>query len=166
MAKVTAIKSKNKSKSKSSSNSSAALAKQLALVLSDTYVLAVKTHGYHWNVTGPSFGSLHTLFEQQYAALIINADDIAERIRTFGYYPDGSMDSFTQNTVVKEASTKQLSAEGMLKDLYKSYDSMRERMVEAEDLADDLDDLATQDLMTQQIREHDKVMWMLKSHYE
>lgn len=168
MAKVTAIKNKSKSKPNSNavSNAKATMAKQLALVLSDTYVLAVKTHGYHWNVTGPSFGSLHAMFEEQYNALTTSADDVAERIRALGFSPDGSMDSFLQNTVVPEASTKHLSAENMLKDLHNSYEVKRDRLLEAEQISDEIDDIVTQDLLTQQLREHDKTMWFIRSHLE
>ncbi|MDX9690427.1 MAG: DNA starvation/stationary phase protection protein [Alphaproteobacteria bacterium] len=156
---------KNKS-GKGSLNAQAVMAKQLALILSNTYVLAVKTHGYHWNVMGPSFGALHALFEAQYNALILSADAIAERIRALGMMPDGSMDSFLQNTVIKEAGTKPLSANAMLKDLHASYEQLRERLVATEDLADDMDDLVTQDMITQQLSANDKTMWMLRAHAE
>lgn len=169
MTKVTSIK-KTKSKSKSNanaeSNASAAVAQNLAKLLSDTYVLAVKTHGYHWNVTGPNFNSLHTQFEAQYAALIINADDVAERIRALGYFPDGSMDSFTQNSSITEAGTKPLNSQDMLKDLYASYEILREQLLQTEQQANDVDDIVTVDLVTQQVRENDKTMWMIKSQYE
>jgi starvation-inducible DNA-binding protein len=156
---------KNKA-GKGSSNAQSVMAKQLALVLSDTYVLAVKTHGYHWNVMGPNFGPLHALFEAQYNALILSADAIAERIRALGLMPDGSMDSFLQNTVIKEAGTKPLTANAMLKDLHASYVLLRERLVATEELADDIDDLVTQDIMTQQVSANDKTMWMLRAHTE
>lgn len=162
MAKTTSPKTK----SKQGSNAQSAMAKQLALVLSDTYVLAVKTHGYHWNVMGPNFGPLHALFEQQYNALVLAADAVAERIRALGFMPDGSMDAFLQNTVIKEAGPKPITANAMLKDLLASYEAMRERMVETEDLADDVDDLVTQDLMTQQLSANDKTMWMIRAHIE
>lgn len=148
------------------SNSTTAMAKQLALVLSDTYVLAVKTHGYHWNVMGPNFASLHAFFSEQYNALFDAADDIAERIRALGMMPDGSMDSFLQNTVIKEAGTKQLSANAMLKDLLESHKLLRDRCLEAEELADDIDDVVTQDMMVGRAAWHDKTMWMIRSHID
>lgn len=161
MAKTTAPK---KDSASSKSNAKVAMAKQLALVLSDTYVLAVKTHGYHWNVTGPNFASLHEFFSQQYNALYQAADEIAERIRALGMMPDGSMDAFLQNTVIKEAGTKPLTANAMLKDLLASHQQIRDRLVAAEDLADDIDDIVTQDMMVGRIAEHDKTMWMIRSH--
>ena len=165
MAKAKMTKAKTASKSSDSkSNSAVAMAKQLALVLSDTYVLAVKTHGYHWNVVGPNFGPLHAFFSEQYLALFEAADDIAERIRALGLMPDGSMDSFLQNTVIPEAGTKMLSETDMLKDLLASNTLLRDRLVEAEQLADDIDDVVTQDMMVTRLAAHEKMMWMIRSH--
>jgi len=66
------------------SNAKAAVADALAHLLADTYTLAFKTHGYHWNVVGPHFTMLHEMFGGQYAALYEAADEIAERIRALG----------------------------------------------------------------------------------
>ncbi len=145
-------------------NEKAAMARQLALILSDTYVLAVKTHGYHWNVRGESFGALHALFGQQYEALLAAADEIAERIRALGLMPDGSMDSFLQNTVIREAGPKPLTAKAMLKDLADSHKLLRDRLAEAEELADEIDDVVTQDMMVSRMAAHEKTIWMLRSH--
>lgn len=146
------------------SNSTTAMAKQLAMVLSDTYVLAVKTHGYHWNVMGPNFAELHTFFGAQYEAMFEAADDIAERIRALGMMPDGSMESFLDNTVIKEAGVKPLTANAMLKDLLESHKALRDRCAAAEELADDIDDVVTQDMMVGRMAYHDKTMWMIRSH--
>ncbi len=152
------------SKKASKSNVNVVMAKQLALVLSDTYVLAVKTHGYHWNVMGPSFQALHALFEAQYNELIAAADEIAERIRALGMMPDGSMDAFLQNTAIKEAGTKPLSAKEMLKNLMESHKILRDRLVDTENLADEIDDVVTQDLAVGRMAAHEKTVWMLRSH--
>ena len=163
----TASKQKAPAKTKAApakSNSAVAMAKHLALILSDTYVLMVKTHGYHWNVTGPEFASLHAFFGAQYEALFEACDEIAERIRSLGMMPDGSMDSFLQNTVIKEAGTKPMTSTAMLKDLLESHKLIRGRLEEAEQLADDIDDLVTQDMMVGRLAYHDKTMWMIRSH--
>ncbi|MDD3183257.1 MAG: DNA starvation/stationary phase protection protein [Alphaproteobacteria bacterium] len=167
MAKTTVSKTKAVSKTKTVSvkvDPAMAMAKQLALVLSDTYVLAVKTHGYHWNVMGPQFASLHAFFGQQYDALIKAADEIAERIRALGIMPDGSMDSFLQNTVIPEAGTKMVTANAMLKDLLDSHQLVHDRLADAEELADAIDDVVSQDLMVGRMAAHDKDMWMIRSH--
>ncbi len=145
-------------------NSNAMMAKQLALVLSDTYVLAVKTHGYHWNVVGAEFAQLHALFESQYTDLFEAADEIAERIRALGMMPDGSMDAFLQNTVVKEAGAKPLEAKAMLKDLTQTHQQVRDRIASSAEFADEIDDIASEDLLVGRLRAHDKTIWMLRSH--
>lgn len=135
-------------------------------VLADTYVLAVKTHGYHWNVTGMQFAQLHDFFGKQYEALFEAADELAERIRALGGTVDGSMAAFLKNTCLQEASGAKTSAVAMLKDLLQSHLALRARLVKAEDVADDCDDVGTQDLMVERLREHDKTIWMLRSHIE
>lgn len=142
----------------------AAMAKKLAEVLSDTYVLAVKTHGYHWNVKGIGFAGLHAFFEKQYDDLIEAADEIAERIRALGLMPDGSMEAFLQNTLIKEAGPKAISAMAMLKDLVASHQILHGRLAEVERLADETCDVVTQDLMVSRMAVHEKTLWMIRSH--
>ena len=135
-------------------------------VLSDTYVLGVKTHGYHWNVTGPFFTQLHAMFGGQYEALFEAADEIAERIRALDVPAPGSMSVFLANTAIKEAGGQKLSDEEMVADLLKGHEALRARLVKAADAADDADDSATEDLMIQRIQEHDKTIWMLRAQLD
>lgn len=148
---------------KTARNVKTSLPKLLAGVLSDTYVLLVKTHGYHWNVTGPAFYGLHKFLEEQYDALFEAADEIAERIRALGMMPDGSMDAFLQNTVIKEAGVKPLKAAAMLEDLLRSHGQIVTRWRAVEDAADHIDDLVTQDLAVGRLAFHEKTAWMLRS---
>lgn len=151
---------------KDHANSSAALAKKLNQILSDTYVLTILTHGYHWNVTGSDFSQLHLLFEGQYNALFQATDVIAERIRALGLTAEGSMAAFLENTVIKEASGKPVDAKSMLKNLHAAHVQLRDRLKETADFCEEVEDLATQDLMIQRMQEHDKTAWMLRSHLE
>ena len=82
-----------------------AIAEGLSRVLADTYILYLKTHGYHWNVTGPMFSSLHTLFETQYTDLHDAADQIAERIRAIGEYAPGNYRTYAKLTAIAESGT-------------------------------------------------------------
>ncbi len=107
-------------------NTNTQVAKHLSWVLSDTYVLMVKTHGYHWNVTGPLFPQLHTLFETQYNELFTAADEIAERIRGLNMPAPVSMDNFLNHTAVKETTTIP-SAQAMIKDLIVSNEILLAR---------------------------------------
>ena len=143
-------------------NASAQVAKHLSWVLSDTYVLMVKTHGYHWNVTGPEFRELHLLFEEQYNELFTAADEIAERIRALNVNAPVSMGDFLTHTSIKEA-TNVPKAMAMVKDLIASNENARMRIAEARAFANEVDDTASEDLMNQRLRAHDKALWMLRS---
>jgi starvation-inducible DNA-binding protein len=141
----------------------AKMAEQLARVLSDTYILAIKTHGYHWNVTGPLFPQLHAQFGSQYEALLEAADELAERIRALNIFAPGSTKAFRDNADIKEASDADLSATAMVKDLLKSHEDIRARVEKARDVADSLGDKATEDMLIGRLEDHDKTIWMLRA---
>ncbi len=150
------------SKKSSGRTSAANVAEHLIDVLSDTYLLAIKTHGYHWNVTGPLFPQLHALFGEQYEALFEAADELAERIRALDFPAPGSAEAFHDNTVVKEASGEPLTATAMVKDLLKTHEAVRDRIEEARNAADEAEDRATEDMLIGRLEAHDKIIWMLK----
>jgi len=143
--------------------SNVALIERLIDVLSDTYVLAIKTHGFHWNVTGPLFPQLHAQFGEQYEALFEAADELAERIRALDFPAPGSVATFLKNTVVKEASGQPLKGGAMVVDLLKSHEAVRDRVEEARDAADKAGDKATEDMLIGRLEAHDKIIWMLRS---
>ena len=144
-------------------NSDTQMAEHLIDVLSDTYLLMIKTHGYHWNVTGPQFHQLHLFFEEQYKQLFEAADDIAERIRALDFPAPGSTETFRDNTVLKEAGDQHLSASAMVKNLLKSHEQVRDRIEQARAFAEEIEDRASEDLMIERERAHDKTIWMLRS---
>lgn len=146
----------------SARNSNAQIAKHLAWVLSDTYVLMVKTHAYHWNVTGELFPQLHTLFETQYNELFAAADEIAERIRALNVPAPVSMKNFLEHTEVKE-TTAIPNAKAMIKDLIACNENLRARVAEAADFAGEVGDKASEDVMIARLRAHDKAIWMLRT---
>ncbi|MBI1273166.1 MAG: DNA starvation/stationary phase protection protein [Alphaproteobacteria bacterium] len=143
--------------------SGAAMVATLRRVLADTYVLAVKTHGYHWNVTGKQFVELHTLFETHYTALFLAADMVAEQIRAKGQMAPTGMKQMLDATAVKEAPAKPQDAKGMIKDLIVSHTKMVDDLKGGIDLAAETGDKASEDLLTGRLRDHDKTVWMLKS---
>ncbi|MDE1901613.1 MAG: DNA starvation/stationary phase protection protein [Alphaproteobacteria bacterium] len=149
----------------STRNSSAQVAKHLAWVLSDTYVLMIKTHGFHWNVTGELFPQLHGLFDTQYNELFAATDDIAERIRALGVQAPGSMKGFLEHTAVKETGAAP-DAMGMVKELLKYHEAARARVAEACDFAGEAGDKGSEDLLIGRLRAHDKAIWMLRSIVE
>ncbi len=144
-------------------NSSAQMAKHLLNVVSDTYLLMIKTHGYHWNVTGPLFPQLHLFLEGQYNELFLAADLIAERIRALDFFAPGSPAAFKNHTAVKDAPDQPPSAAAMLKDLLKTHEQVRMRIEEARSFADEIDDRASEDLLNGRLAAHDKMMWMIRS---
>jgi starvation-inducible DNA-binding protein len=143
-------------------NTGSQVAKHLSWVLSDTYVLMVKTHGYHWNVTGETFAQLHTLFETQYNELFDAVDEIAERIRALDDNAPVSMSDFLTHTSVKE-STGVPNAQGMIKDLIKAHENTRMRIAEACDFAGEVGDKGSEDIMVGRLKAHDKAVWILKA---
>lgn len=139
-----------------------AIAHGLSVLLADTYTLYLKTHNYHWNVTGPMFQTLHTLFETQYTELAIAVDDIAERIRALGEFAPGSYKEYAKLTSLKEADGIP-SAEDMIKDLVKGQEAIAKTARSIVPVADGASDEVTLDLLTQRMTVHEKNAWMLRS---
>ena len=137
----------------------------LEALLADSYTLYLKTHSYHWNVTGPMFTTLHTLFETQYTELALAVDEIAERIRALGAPAPGSYSQFIERATVKE-DTGVPSATDMIQNLVADQAtvvaSARKVVRAAEGETDD----ASVDLGVRRIDVHEKTAWMLRSHLE
>ena len=139
-----------------------AIAHGLSVLLADTYTLYLKTHNYHWNVTGPMFQTLHTLFETQYNELALAVDEIAERIRALGEFAPGSYKEYAKLTNLKEADGIP-SAEEMIKDLVKGQEAIAKTARSIVPVADGAADEVTLDLLTQRMTVHEKNAWMLRS---
>ncbi|MGP9801007.1 Dps family protein [Rheinheimera sp. NSM] len=139
-----------------------AIAEGLSVLLADSYTLYLKTHNYHWNVTGPMFQTLHTLFETQYNELALAVDDIAERIRALGEFAPGSYKEYAKLTSIKEADGIP-SAEEMIKDLVKGQEAIAKTARSIVPVADQAADEVTLDLLTQRMTVHEKTAWMLRS---
>lgn len=134
----------------------------LSRLLADTYTVYLKTHNYHWNVTGPHFNSLHQMFEEQYTELAVAVDDIAERIRALGAWAPGSYTEFANLATVKEASGVR-SAKEMVADLAADQATIVRTAREMLPFASEAGDEATADLLTQRIQVHEKTAWMLQA---
>lgn len=142
-----------------------AIAEGLSALLADSYTLYLKTHNYHWNVTGPMFNTLHLMFEAQYTELALAVDLIAERIRALGVYAPGSYKAFSKLSSIEE-SEKVPNATDMIADLVKGQEAVVRTARKIFPLADKADDEATADLLTQRIQLHEKTAWMLRSMLE
>ena len=139
-----------------------AIAAGLARLLADTYTLYLKTHNFHWNVTGPMFNALHLMFEQQYTELATAVDEIAERIRALGVAAPGSYAQFARLTSIAE-ETDVPSAEAMIAQLVIDQETVVRTAREVFPLADAANDEPTADLLTQRMQIHEKTAWMLRS---
>ena len=141
------------------------IARALSRVLADSYMLYLKSHNYHWNVTGEHFHSLHEQFEEQYTELAEAVDEIAERIRALGHKAPGSFKEFNQLTSIKEDTEKPKAME-MVRRLAVDNEQVIRTARQALEPAKAADDEATIDLLTQRLHTHSKTAWMLRSHLE
>ncbi len=138
------------------------IADHLSKVLADTYSLYLKTHNFHWNITGPMFNSLHVMFETQYNELWTAADVIAERIRSLDVYAPGSYTQFGKLTSIKE-ETGVPDWKEMVQQLVDGHETAARTGRAAFKAADAADDQPTADLITQRLEAHEKTAWMLRS---
>jgi len=134
----------------------------LSRLLADTYTLYLKTHNFHWNVTGPMFNTLHLMFEAQYNELALAVDLIAERIRALGLPAPGTYAAFAKLTVLKEEDGVP-NAEDMIRILVKDQEAVARTARSIFPLVDDANDQPSADLLTQRMQVHEKTAWMLRA---
>jgi starvation-inducible DNA-binding protein len=141
------------------------VAEAASRLLADSYTLYLKTHNFHWNVTGPMFTTLHTLFETQYSELALAVDEIAERIRAVGEPAPGSYSEFERLAKVKEAEGVP-KAEKMIEILVADHQTVADGARKLVEAAEQAGDQASADLGVRRIEVHEKNAWMLRSHLE
>ena len=140
----------------------AKIAQGLSRLLADTYTLYLKTHNFHWNVTGPMFQTLHLMFETQYNELALAVDLIAERIRALGYPAPGTYAEFSKLTSIKEPKGVP-AAEDMIRELVAGQEAVVKTARSVFPLVDKVNDEPSADLLTQRMQVHEKTAWMLRS---
>ncbi|MDH3431609.1 MAG: DNA starvation/stationary phase protection protein [Gammaproteobacteria bacterium] len=138
------------------------IAMGLSKLLADSYSLYLKTHNYHWNVTGPLFNTLHLMFETQYTELATAVDEIAERIRALGIKAPASYSAFSKLTKITEGSGDE-SAEEMIRQLVLGQEAVVRTARDVFPVVDEANDEPTADLLTQRMQIHEKNAWMLRS---
>jgi starvation-inducible DNA-binding protein len=138
------------------------IAEGLSHLMADTYTLYLKTHGFHWNVTGPMFNTLHLMFETQYNELWTAVDLIAERIRSLGVYAPGSYQQIGKLSSIKE-EPKVPTAEEMLAQLVAGHEAVVRTARKVFPVAEKSNDESSCDLLTQRMQLHEKTAWMLRS---
>lgn len=143
----------------------AEIANGLGNLLADTYSLYLKTHNFHWNVTGPMFQTLHLMFETQYTELALAVDLIAERIRSLGFPAPGTYSEFAKRSSIKETPGVP-KADEMIRLLVEGQEAVVRTARSLFPVVEKATDEATADLLTQRIQLHEKTAWMLRSLLE
>lgn len=141
------------------------IAQGLSKLLADTYTLYLKTHYFHWNVTGPMFNTLHLMFETQYTELALAVDSIAERIRALDEYAPGTYSQFAKLSSISESKDVPTATQ-MIKELVEGHEAVCRTARGVFPAANKADDEATADLATQRLQIHEKTAWMLRSMLE
>ena len=141
------------------------IANELSRLLADTYTLYLKTHNFHWNVTGPMFNTLHLMFETQYTELALAVDLIAERIRALGFPAPGTYSEYAKLTSIPEPIGVP-NAQEMIQQLVKDQETVARTARSIFSIADEAHDEPTGDLLTQRMQLHEKQAWMLRSLLE
>lgn len=138
------------------------IADGIARLLADSYILYVKTHNFHWNVTGPLFNTLHLMFEEQYTELAEAVDEIAERIRALGFPAPGTYKQFSELSSIGEEEGVP-EAEDMIRQLVEGQEAVVRTARQLLPIASEVSDEPTVDLLTQRMQIHEKNAWMLRS---
>ena len=141
------------------------IADGLSRLLADTYTLYLKTHYFHWNVTGPMFNTLHLMFEGQYDELALAVDLVAERIRSLDVYAPGTYSQFAELTSIAEEKGVP-KANDMIAELVSGHEAVCRTARSVFPAAEAASDEATADLLTQRLQLHEKTAWMLRSLLE
>lgn len=138
------------------------IAEGLSRLLADSYTLYLKTHNFHWNVTGPMFQPLHIMFEEHYTELATAVDEIAERIRSLGEPAPGSYAAFAKLSSIEEAEDVP-EAKEMVRQLVEGHEAVAKTARAVLPIADEGDDEVTLGLLADRLTVHEKTAWMLRS---
>ncbi len=144
----------------------AAIAQGLSRLLADTYTLYLTTHNFHWNVTGPMFNSLHTMFMAQYTELWNAVDPIAERIRALGHVAPGSYAQYGKLSSLPDAPAEPPKALEMVRILAQGHEAVARTARSIFPLVDQASDEPTADVLVQRLAVHEQTAWMLRSLLE
>jgi starvation-inducible DNA-binding protein len=136
---------------------------KLAQLLADSYALLGQTQFAHWNVQGPAFFSLHTIFQTQYEELFLAVDELAERLRALDVISPGGLKTLASLSSIKELPVKPHHAKDFVAHLLASHEILVETAKKLRDLAEKSGDAETQDLAIKRIQIHDKTIWMFRA---
>ncbi|MES2644551.1 MAG: Dps family protein [Myxococcota bacterium] len=137
----------------------------LSRLLADTYTLYLKTHNFHWNVTGPMFNTLHLMFMAQYTEMWTSVDLVAERIRSLGAPAPGTYEEFAKLTSIASTAGVPAAME-MVRQLVQGHEAVIRTARSVFPVVEKAGDEASADLLTQRLQVHEKTAWMLRSLLE
>lgn len=146
-------------------NEKLATGNELVKLLADTYTLYLKTQNFHWNVTGPMFQTLHSMFEKQYLEMSVAVDQVAERIRALGLRAPGTFSQYARLSSITESENYPDSFE-MIRQLIIGHETIKKTALDVLDRAEEGRDEVTGDLVGQRLEFHDRCLWMLRSFQE
>jgi starvation-inducible DNA-binding protein len=138
----------------------------LATLLADEFVLYTKLRKYHWNVTGPAFHALHTMFEEQYEDLAEVIDDVAERLRAYGVKAPGTLAEFQEKTRLSEHPGENPTARNMVVDIVADHEALVRFLRQDIEAVDEHDDDGAEDFLTGLLQKHQEHAWMLRAMLE
>lgn len=144
------------------SNAKTQVTEALKKVLANTYAIYFKTHSYHWNVEGPNFQALHTIFEEQYTELWTEIDNLAERLRALGVYAPANTKEMMEGAAISPAAGVP-KAQDMVKELADDHTKMAKILVESIEITQEAGDEVTTDIFIGRAAIHEKTAWMLRS---
>jgi starvation-inducible DNA-binding protein len=138
----------------------------LSQLLADEVALYIATRGAHWNVTGANFGALHSFFEDQYETLDDILDDVAERMRALGAKAPSTVGAYAKSKSIDDDAGAATSAQQMIESLMIAHEAIIRNLRKYEEIADDADDVGSEDFFVSLIEQHEKMAWMLRAHLE
>ncbi|MEX0940327.1 MAG: DNA starvation/stationary phase protection protein [Candidatus Babeliales bacterium] len=139
---------------------------KLNVLLANEYILYTKTLNYHWNIVSRDFGALHKFFENQYEELFDIIDAVAERVRSLGFKAYGTLKEFIENTTLAEYPGKYPDDRTMIEHLLKDHETIIKQLRQDADLTMDLNDIGTNNFLTDILEKHEKMAWMLRAHLD
>lgn len=141
-----------------------AVSTRLNILLANEFVLYAKTLKYHWNVVGRNFGPLHTLFNNQYEAILEIVDSTAERVRALDFIAFGTLKEFLADATLKEESGKNPNDMGMIKNLLNDHETIIRQIREDIAFTNQANDMGTNNYLCDLIEKHEKMAWILRAH--
>ena len=142
---------------------SATLAEKLNGLLANYQIFYMNSRGFHWNIKGDKFFELHLKFEELYNDSLIKIDEIAERVLTLGFTPTHTYTNYLKGATIKEANNIS-DGNAAIQAILDGYAVLLPLERELLDLSAEANDEGTNALMSDYIREQEKLVWMYSAY--